>query len=213
MNPFKLAYVRAFYWWSMWTSNGILWTISRWKVEGRENVPGGPLILASNHLGNVDPMILAIAIRSRRIRFMAKTELFESILSPFVRSWAAIRLYRGASDRQAMREAEATVRNGDMLGMFPEGTRNDTGELGELHKGTALIALRTNTPILPVRLFNTNRLGKSGDLFPRPHVKARIGKPIPVVREQGSLSAQVAALTDRLRDELEALRDERQEAK
>ncbi len=205
MSVLKRVWVPAFYWWSVWASNGILWTIARWRVEGRENVPGGPLILASNHLGNVDPMILGIAIRRRRLRFMAKAELFDSILSPFVRSWDAFMVRRGASDREALRQAEAIVRNREMLAMFPEGTRSKTGELGDLHQGTAVIALRTGAPILPCRLTGTDILGKSGHLFPRPHVSARIGKPIAVERGAGSLSAQAHALTERLADALEAL--------
>ena len=201
-------YVPCFYWWSVWTSYAILLLMARWRVVGRGHVPGGPLILASSHLGNVDPMMLAIAFAPRRryIRFMAKEQLFRYVLTPFVVSWNPIRLYRGASDRNAMRKAEAEVRSGGLLGMFPEGTRSKTGRLGALHGGTALIALRTNTAILPCRVFNTNHLGKKGHLFPRPQLTVRIGKPFPVERGEGSLSQQVEELTERIREELEALR-------
>ncbi len=201
-------YVPCFYWWSVWTSYAILLLMARWHVKGRRNVPGGPLILASSHLGNVDPMMLAIAFAPRRryIRFMAKEQLFRYVLTPFVIGWNPIRLYRGASDRNAMRKAEAEVRKGGLVGMFPEGTRSKTGDLGPLHGGTALIALRTNTPILPVRVFNTNRLGKKGSLFPRPTLTVRIGKPFPVERAEGPLGEQVEGLTERIREELEVLR-------
>ena len=201
-------YVPCFYWWSVWTSYAILLLMARWRVVGRGNVPGGGLVLASSHLGNVDPMMLAIAFAPRRryIRFMAKEQLFRYVLTPFVVGWNPIRLYRGASDRNAMRKAEAEVRSGGLLGMFPEGTRSKTGDLGRLHGGTALIALRTNTSILPCRVFNTNHLGKKGHLFPRPQLTVRIGKPFPVERGEGPLGKQVEALTERIREELEALR-------
>lgn len=207
-------YVPCFYWWSVWTSYGILLGMARWKVVGRKNIPGGPLILASSHLGNVDPMMLAIAMapRGRRIRFMAKAELFAYILTPFIVSWDAIKLNRGHSDRAAMKKAEAVVRNRELLGMFPEGTRSKTGDLGALQGGTALIALRTNAPVLPCRVFNTNHLGKWGHLFPRPHLTVRFGEPIAVERQKGPLSEQVKALTERIRVELEALRDEHEAA-
>ena len=203
-------YVPCFYCWSVWTSMVILLGMARWTVKGRRNVPGGALILASSHLGNVDPMILGIALapRWRRIRFMAKEELFRSVLTPFIVSWNPIKLHRGASDRLAMRQAEEAVRKGELLGMFPEGTRSKTGELGPLQGGTALIALRTNAPILPCRVFNTNVLGKSGHLFPRPHLTVRFGKPFPVERQPGPLAKQVEELTERIREELEALRVE-----
>ena len=201
-------YVPCFYWWSVWTSYGILLLMARWRVVGRGNVPGGPLILASSHLGNVDPMMLAIALAPRRryIRFMAKEQLFRYVLTPFVIGWNPIRLYRGASDRRALRAAEEAVRNGGLLGMFPEGTRSKTGNLGPLQGGTALIALRTNTAIIPCRVFNTNQLGKKGNLFPRPTLTIRFGKPFAVERGEGPLAKQVEALTERIREELEAIR-------
>ena len=205
MSGLKAAWTRVFYRGTTRLCAGILWVIGRWTVEGRGHVIDGPLILASNHLGNVDPMAVAIAVRRRRVRFMAKEELFAWPLAPFVRSWGAFPVRRGGSDREAMRLAEATVREGGMLGMFPEGTRSATGALGELHGGTAVIALRTNTPILPCRLTNTNRLGKPRSLWPRPRVSARFGEPIPVKREAGSLGPQARALTERLREALEAL--------
>ena len=204
------TYVPCFYWCSVWASYAILLGMCRWTVKGRRNVPRGALILASSHLGNVDPMLLGIAMgpRWRRIRFMAKEELFRYVLTPFIVSWNPIKLHRGAPDRTAMRQAEEVVRNGDLLGMFPEGTRSKTGNLGELQGGTALIALRTNTPILPCRVFNTNVLGKRGNLFPRPHLTVRFGKPFPVERQKGPLAAQVEELTERIQEELEGLRVE-----
>ncbi|MCY4392263.1 MAG: lysophospholipid acyltransferase family protein [Chloroflexi bacterium] len=203
-------YVPCFYWWSVWTSYGILLLMARWHVKGRKNIPGGPLILASSHLGNVDPMMLAIAMapRRRRIRFMAKEQLFRYVLTPFVIGWNPIRLYRGASDRRALRKAEEVVLNGELLGMFPEGTRSKTGDLGGLQGGTALIALRTNTAILPCRVFNTNQLGKKGHLIARPTLTIRFGKPFPVERQEGPLAKQVEELTERIREELEAIRVE-----
>ena len=201
-------YVPCFYWWSVWTSYSILVLMARWRVVGRENIPGGALILASSHLGNVDPMMLAIAAAPRRryIRFMAKEQLFRYVLTPFVVSWNPIRVYRGSFDRLALRRAEEEVRRGGLLGMFPEGMRSLTGELGPLQGGSALIALRTNTPILPVRLFNTNSLGKKGHLFPRPTLTVRFGKAFQVERGEEPLAKQVEDLTERIREELEALR-------
>lgn len=201
-------YVPCFYWWSVWTSYSILVLMARWRVVGRENIPSGPLILTSSHLGNVDPMMVAIAVapRWRYIRFMAKEQLFRYVLTPFVVSWNPIRVYRGSFDRLALRRAEAEVRRGGLLGMFPEGMRSLTGDLGPLQGGSALVALRTNTPILPCRLFNTNQLGKKGHLLPRPTLTVRFGKPFQVERGEGPLSQQVEALTERIREELEALR-------
>ncbi len=201
----KQAWIRAFYWWGTYVSTGLLCLLTRWTVEGRRNVPDGPLIVASNHLNNADPMILCVAVRRRRLRFMAKAELFSSALGPIVRSWGAFKVHRGQSDRVALRQAEAIVAGGEMLAMFPEGTRSRTGQMGELHRGTAMIALRTGAPLLPCGLTGTEHLGRPLRLLKRPRMSVRIGKPIVVSREPGPLGVQASVLTERLEREIKAL--------
>ena len=110
----------------------------------------GPLIVASNHLNNADPPAVALAF-SRLPTFMAKREMLNwPILGPAFRAFGAFPVRRGGADLSAIRTATEIVNEGNMIIMFPEGTRSRTGGLTKGHPGTALIALRTGAPVIPV---------------------------------------------------------------
>ena len=173
------------------------WTLTRiyvrkFEVVGREHVPlKGPLIVASNHLNNADPPMIAIAI-PRYPTYMAKREMIRwPILGPAFRIFGAFPVRRGEADLSALRAASEIVRSGAMLVMFPEGTRSRTGGLGRGHPGTAIIALRTGAPILPVAVTGTH--GTTWPwIFLKPysirHVRVVIGEPFhlpPVERITG----------------------------
>ena len=152
--------------------------IRKFEVVGREHVPlEGPLILASNHVNNVDPPAITLAV-PRFPMFMAKQAMTTwPILGP------------------AIRAASEVVNEGNMVVMFPEGTRSRTGGLTKGHPGTALIALRTGAPILPVAVTGTETIAWPW-LFIKPlsikHVKVTIGEPFrlpPVERIDGDAAA------------------------
>ena len=169
----------------------------KFEVVGREHVPlEGPLILASNHLNNGDPPVVALAT-PRLPTFMAKREMIGwPILGPAFRIFGAFPVRRGAADLSAIRTASEVVNSGAMLVMFPEGTRSRTGGLTRGHPGTALIALRTGAPILPVAITGTENVRWPWIfLMPRSmrHVKVTIGEPFylpPVERIDGEAAAQ-----------------------
>ncbi len=131
----------------------------KFEVVGRENAPAeGPLIVASNHLNNADPPVIALAF-SRFPTFMAKREMLTwPILGPGFRIFGAFPVRRGGADLSAIRTATDVVNEGKMLVMFPEGTRSRTGGLTKGHPGTALIALRTGAPIIPVAVTGTEQI-------------------------------------------------------
>ena len=114
------------------------------RIEGLERVPAaGSLLVVANHLHNVDPLLLEIAF-PRPLHFMAKKELFEI---PVVR-WVARRagafpVDRRKADRAALRRAEAALRQGIAVGIFPEGTRSETRALRSALPGAGLLALRS----------------------------------------------------------------------
>ncbi len=130
--------------------------VRRLVVVGKDNVPAeGPLIVASNHLNNADPPVVALAL-ARLPTFMAKKEMLSwPILGPAFRAFGAFPVRRGGADLSAIRTATEIVNEGNMIIMFPEGTRSRTGGLTKGHPGTALIGLRTGAPIIPVAVTGT----------------------------------------------------------
>ena len=114
----------------------------RARVIGKENLPAeGPVILAANHLSNWDPPFLACFI-PRHVHYMAKTELFENpIFSAMIRSCHAFPVKRGAADRGAIKMAMQVLKGGSVLGVFPEGTRSRTGEMGKAEAGGCPVCL------------------------------------------------------------------------
>lgn len=140
----------------------------RARVIGKENLPAeGPVILAANHLSNWDPPFLACFI-SRHVHYMAKTELFENpVFSAMIRSCHAFPVKRGAADRGAIKMAMQVLKGGSVLGVFPEGTRSRTGEMGKAEAGVALFASMSNAPVVPAAIIGTNEMFSKGKTFPQ----------------------------------------------
>jgi 1-acyl-sn-glycerol-3-phosphate acyltransferase len=148
-------------------------------VIGAENIPKeGPVILACNHAAHMDPPYLS-QIMDRQLHMMAKEELFQvPVLGRYIRALAAFPVKRGTADRAALREATLRLKQGHVLGIFPEGTRSPDGALGTAEKGFALLARQTGAPVVPVALCGTNQiLPKSAKWPRRHHVHVKIGQP------------------------------------
>ncbi len=128
------------------------------EIKGLENIPPqGGAIIAANHTTWFDPIAIAIAL-DRPVHFMAKAELFKNpVLRWFFTRVHAFPVRRGVGDRDAIRIAQKRVLGGHLLGIFPEGTRNQgEGDLLPLQGGAALIALKTGVPVIPVVTHGVN---------------------------------------------------------
>jgi 1-acyl-sn-glycerol-3-phosphate acyltransferase len=181
-----------------------------WKVEGRENIPlTGPLILVTNHVHLLDPFFLLFS-SPRWINFMAKEELFRS---PFLRPWlrwagsVSISRRGKVSDKQKMlRSSRDVLENGLILGMFPEGGRSRDGKLRKGKPGSAVIASKTNVPILPIGIAGTDKIKGISWLWKRPHIVINIGKPFKLPPNDSKMSkSQMQLLTTQLMKEIAAL--------
>ena len=144
----------------------------RLRVRGLENVPEGGFVLAANHTSNFDPWPLGIPfLPDRQLRFMAKAELFNPVLAPFLRAGGAFKVRRGEGDVEAMRTAVELVREGEIVVMFPEGTRQTKGlvkrHTPRQHTGAARIALTANAPLVPVAFGGTDRPGVDLGNYPQ----------------------------------------------
>jgi 1-acyl-sn-glycerol-3-phosphate acyltransferase len=176
----------------------LLRLLTRREVRGSDNVPTeGPLIVVANHLSMADPPILS-SILQRRIVYMAKEESFRNpIQGPLVRGFRAFPVRRGQLDRRALRSAQQVLSEGLALGMFPEGTRSRTARLQPGHPGTALIALRSGAPLLPVALTGTEKVLGPGLLFGRVRITVSVGKPFSLPPVDGRLTkAELASATE-----------------
>ena len=112
------TFAPAFYWSCTYLLRFLLTVVIRWKVTGRENVPReGALIVVSNHLNNGDPPILGAGVARRRIRFMAKIELFKMPFGAVVKLWDAFPVRRFDADLGAMLTAERILKKGGVISM------------------------------------------------------------------------------------------------
>jgi 1-acyl-sn-glycerol-3-phosphate acyltransferase len=126
-------------------------------------------VLAANHLSNFDPWPLGLSLFPRRqLRFMAKAELFNPVLGPLLEAGGTFRVRRGSSDIQAMKTAVQLVRDGEIVVMFPFGTRAKKGRRKRVepraYSGAARIALRGGVPLVPAAISGTDRLLGLGPL-------------------------------------------------
>ena len=131
----------------------------RWRVEGRGNVPArGGVILASNHVSYADPPLLGTAC-PRGVFFMAKKQLFRMpLLEPLLPMIHAFPVRRGRLDRTALKRALRLLERGRVVAIFPEGMRSPNGRLQTPELGTALVALMSGAPVVPVALIGSDRL-------------------------------------------------------
>ncbi len=160
------------------------------EVQGLAHIPrSGPVILAANHISNADPVVagawITLALHRRRIHWLGKRELFDW---PVI-GWAAAHggvhpVERGAADTEAFRLAARILDSGDVLFVFPEGTRSPTGELGEAKDGLAMLAMRSGAQIVPIGVNNSDAVWRKGQKlpspFPRRTITVRIGEPFRI---------------------------------
>jgi 1-acyl-sn-glycerol-3-phosphate acyltransferase len=155
--------------------------LTRMRVHGHDHLPAsGAAIVVSNHIAAIDPGILVGAL-PRPIALMSKIENYRGPLKLFMPMVGAFTVRRGAADRRALATAEQVLQRGQLLAMFPEGTRSRTGALGTAQGGAALLALKTGVPIVPVALAGTQRVFQRR--FPwlgYPRVTVTIGAPFSV---------------------------------
>lgn len=146
-------------------------------VQGAENLPSdGAVVLAANHVTNFDVIPMQLSI-PRPIFFMGKASLFKiPVFEAAIRDLGAFPVYRGEKDEWALRHAARVLEHGQVLGMFPEGTRSKGRGLGVAKTGSARLALDANCPIIPMAVVGTDNFFKH---FPRRnHVTIKLLPPI-----------------------------------
>jgi 1-acyl-sn-glycerol-3-phosphate acyltransferase len=184
----------------------------RVRVEGRDNVPRhGPVILAANHRSFLDSIFIPLAV-PRRVTFVAKAEYFDDPKTAwFFRGCGQIPIRRegGSASERALASATEVLANGQVFGIYPEGTRTRDGYLHRGHTGIARLALRNNVPVVPIGLVGTDEVqpidARMPKLFRR--VTIRFGEPIDPTRYEGGANDRLALreLTDEVMYEIAQL--------
>jgi 1-acyl-sn-glycerol-3-phosphate acyltransferase len=178
----------------------------RLRARGREHVPReGGCVLAANHTSNVDPWALGVPLFPRRqLRFMAKSELYWFPLRLVLKGGGAFPVRRGEQDLEAIRTAADLCRQGEIVVMFPEGTRRKKGlrkkHEARPHTGAARIALEAGVPLVPAAIKGTDRVSRLGPF------RVAYGAPVQTDDLTG-LDRRNAALeaTNRLMAEIDRL--------
>jgi 1-acyl-sn-glycerol-3-phosphate acyltransferase len=183
------------YWWSKYVLLGpLMRLLARPTIEGLEHIPArGGAILAGNHLAVADSFLVPLLVR-RRITYLAKREYF---IQPGFIGWIKKVFFTGVGqvpvDRAVGSESQAALdtatrllREGKLLGIYPEGTRSPDGRLYKGKTGVARMALEAGVPVIPVAAIGTNKLNPIGSRMWRPHhVHIRIGEPLDFSRYAG----------------------------
>ena len=162
-----------------------------------------PYIIMANHRSFADPMALAIKVKRYEIRFIGKRELAHGRLKSWLFSGLhMIMVSRHATDMAAMRQCMQTLKEGHILGIFPEGTRHQPEMMQEVESGTAIIALRARVPLLPVYI--------DGKIRPFHITHIYYGKPMELddLYAQGVNNDTAHQLCQRIHDVFYAMRDE-----
>lgn len=191
----------------------IFFALWRVRVEGRGNVPRrGPVIVAPNHTSFCDSLFLPLVLR-RRVTFVAKSEYFDSWKTAwFFRAAGQIPMRRdgGSASERALAAARDVLEAGQVLGIYPEGTRSPDGRLYRGHTGVARLALQCRVPVVPVALVGTTEVQRRGSMVLRPFktVTVRFGAPLDLSRVASDPDADpmaLRALTDELMFEIRRL--------
>ncbi|KAB8138499.1 1-acyl-sn-glycerol-3-phosphate acyltransferase [Gracilibacillus oryzae] len=169
------------------------------KTVGLDNIPKtGPVIICSNHISNFDPPIVGMTC-SRDIHFMAKEELFEKPLFGFIlKNVHAFPIKRGMKDRNALRKGLDVLKEGNVLGLFPEGTRSKTGELKKGLAGAGFFALRSDAVIVPCAII--------GDYSKKQPLIVSYGKPVEM-KNLKERKASAQEVTDVIMEEIRKLKE------
>ena len=190
-----------------------LMVLFRPKVSGLRNVPAtGPVILASNHLSFSDSIFMPLVV-PRKVTFLAKSEYFTSPgPKGLLKKLTFIALGQVPVDRSGGRRSEAALitglkvlSDGNCLGIYPEGTRSPDGRLYKGRTGLVRLALESGAPVVPVAMFDTDKIQPTGKVIPKiMRVKMIFGEPIYFKGDSTNLQL-LRDLTDELMKKIQEL--------
>ncbi len=182
--------------------------ICRIDKSSFSNIPDkGPLVVAINHVTFLEAPLLFTHLQPRPLTGLSKTENFENpIIGPIFRLWNLIPINRDTADFKALQETRNRLKNGEILAIFPEGTRSKNGILQKGKSGVVLVALRSNAPILPMAIYGGEKLGENLRHLRRTQFITRVGTPFHINLNGDRLSREnLEQITDEIMYQIAAL--------
>ncbi|MBA4494097.1 lysophospholipid acyltransferase family protein [Paenactinomyces guangxiensis] len=179
----------------------------RVRVDGTDKIPmSGPLIVVGNHVSNLDPFYIG-AMFPRAIHYMAKHEVFHNpILRRLLRIAGAFPVNREKPETQTMRTALNYLKNGEVVGIFPEGGRKEDHSFQELKQGAAYLAVKQQCPVVPVFISGTEVALPRGASWIKPaRITIQVGSPIEPP-PTGSAKEKQARVSQQIQQELVTLK-------
>ena len=178
------------------------------RVVGAENVPKeGAAVVVSNHLSMIDPFVVSYGAH-RMVSFMAKEELFRvPFVGLLIRRLGAFPVDRSRQDATSLRVALSVLKGGELLGMFPEGTRSTTGEMMEMRTGAVRLASKTGMPIIPTAVVNTQKALPPGKFIRPARIEVHFGPAFDIAElyEKHDKSEATQMALEMLKERIEAL--------
>ncbi len=168
-----------------------------YEVEGQDNLPAtGPVIVMLNHTNLADVVMPAMFL-PRDVVMVSKIENFTApLLGLFVRAYGAIPLRRGEADLSAIRRSVQALKNGQVLGIAPEGTRSGHGQLQRGQDGLALVAAQIDTPVVPFVVYGHADFWRNLLRLRRTPIHVRVGEPFRFVPRGRPRREELRAMTD-----------------
>ena len=152
----------------------------RVHIYGKENLPEPPFVITSNHASVLDPTLLGRVCEKYQVHFMAKRELFEApVFGAWTEGVGCIPVDRGKNGIGPVREALRCLRQRHIVGMFPEGTRSNSGDIRDAKRGTGFLVAKAHVPVVPVYIEGSGKaMPKEGYIKLGAPVNVFVGKPI-----------------------------------
>jgi 1-acyl-sn-glycerol-3-phosphate acyltransferase len=186
-------------------------TCCRIEYIDQQNVPPtGGFVLSSNHMSYYDPFAVGTGV-CQETHWMAKEELFMGIAGLFIKGMKSFPVKRDQLDRGAISHSLKVIKSGQVVGIFPEGTRSEDGEIKEGHLGAALIAMNAGVPVVPAALVGTkNALVRK---FPPrwQKVLVKYGRPVHPDDFKGGRRERMENMTTEIMDSIRKLKKELEE--
>ncbi|PIU83663.1 MAG: 1-acyl-sn-glycerol-3-phosphate acyltransferase [Elusimicrobia bacterium CG06_land_8_20_14_3_00_38_11] len=185
--------------WIGWLISRVVFTvIYRREITGLENLPkNSSYILAANHQSYADPPLVGSCIK-KKIYYIAKKELFRiPVFGWLIKKANAFPVDREVADAGALKNALKILQSGNILLIFPEGTRYKPGKVRKLKNGAAMLSAATNSPVVPVAIINSDKLSS----FKKLKIKFGVPMRFETTENYGSITKKIMSEIEKLKNE------------